>query len=143
MKVLCYIGIGSNLGDRRMNIETAIQTLRRTKGIKVGRVSRIYETEPVGGPPQSKYLNGAIEIETDLKPRRLLSELQKIEEDLGRKRTVKDGPRTIDLDILMCGDIEIDEPDLKIPHPKMKERDFVLKPLKDLGLTLHFNVVEM
>jgi len=126
-----------------MNIETAIQTLRRTKGIKVGRVSRIYETEPVGGPPQSKYLNGAIEIETDLKPRRLLSELQKIEEDLGRKRTVKDGPRTIDLDILMCGDIEIDEPDLKIPHPKMKERDFVLKPLKDLGLTLHFNVVEM
>ena len=139
----CYIGIGSNLGDRRMNIEAAIQNLRRAKRIKVSRISQIYETEPVGGPPQSRYLNGAIEIETDLEPKELLSELQKIEEDLGRKRTVKNGPRTIDLDILMCGDTEIDEPGLTIPHPKMKERDFVLKPLKDLGLSLHFNVVEM
>jgi len=126
-----------------MNIEAAIQNLRRAKRIKVSRISQIYETEPVGGPPQSRYLNGAIEIETDLEPKELLSELQKIEEDLGRKRTVKNGPRTIDLDILMCGDTEIDEPGLRIPHPKMKERDFALKPLKDLGLSLHFNVVEM
>ena len=139
----CYIGVGSNLGDRRMNIETAIQSLRRVERIKVNRTSQIYETEPVGGPSQPNYLNGAIETETDLEPRQLLSVLQKIEADLGRKRTAKDGPRTIDLDILMYGDIKIDEPDLKVPHPRMSVRDFVLKPLKDLGVTLHFNNVKM
>ncbi len=143
VKMRCYIGVGSNLGDRRKNIETAIQGLRQTERIEVNRVSQIYETEPVGGPTQPKYLNGAIEIETGLEPRQLLSVLQKIEGDLGRKRTVRNGPRIIDLDILICGDKKIDEHDLKIPHPRMDERDFVLKPLKDLGLSLHFNNVEV
>lgn len=128
----CYIGIGSNLGDRDKNIQDAIQKLRDTSGVEVKRVSRIYETDPVGGPPQPKYMNGVIEIETELEPRQLLFATQKIENELGRKRMMKDGPRTIDLDILAYGDKEINEPDLKIPHPRMKERDFVLKPLNDI-----------
>jgi len=134
VKMRCYIGVGSNLGDRRMNIETAIQNLRRTEGIKMNRVSQIYETEPVGGLPQPRYLNGAVEIETDLDPKQLLVAIQNIENSLGRERTIKNGPRTIDLDILTYGDRKIDEPDLKVPHPKMHKREFVLRPLRDLML---------
>ena len=96
------------------------------------KVSSIYETEPVGGPHQSKYLNGVIAINTELEPRQLLLVLQKIENQLGRQRSVKNGPRTIDLDILMYGEEKIDEPDLKVPHPRMREREFVLKPLRDI-----------
>jgi len=132
--MLCYIGIGSNLGDRAKYIENAIEKLKETKGIEVKRVSGIYETKPIGGPKQGKYLNGAIEIETQLEPRELMVKLQRIEKQLGRIRTVENAPRTIDLDILLYGDKKIDEPDLKIPHPKMHERDFVIKPLKDLGV---------
>lgn len=132
--MLCYIGIGSNLGDRKKFIDQAIQSLKETEGIKVKRISNIYETEPMGGPKQGKYLNGAIEIETRLEPRELLVKLKGIEEQLGRVRTVKNAPRTIDLDILLYGDKKIDEFDLKIPHPRMWEREFVMKPLKDLGI---------
>jgi 2-amino-4-hydroxy-6-hydroxymethyldihydropteridine diphosphokinase len=130
--VLCYIGIGSNLGDREKYIENAIEKLKNIEGVEVKRVSNIHETEPVGGPRQGKYLNAAIEIETGLKPRELLAKLQDIEKQLGRKRTVKNAPRTIDLDILLYGDNKIDEPDLKIPHPGMREREFVMKPLKEI-----------
>jgi 2-amino-4-hydroxy-6-hydroxymethyldihydropteridine diphosphokinase len=130
--MLCYISIGSNLGDRKKHIESAIEKLEETEKIEVKRVSGIYETKPVGGPKQGKYLNGAIEIETGLGPRELLTKLQDIEKQLGRKRTIKNGPRTIDLDILLYGDSNIDEPDLKIPHPRMRERDFVMKPLKEI-----------
>lgn len=128
----CYIGIGSNLGDRQGNIEAAIQKLKATKGIEVKKSSNIYETEPVGGPPQSKYCNGVIEIDTELEARQLLVALQKIENQLGRIRTVKNGPRVIDLDILMYGEKKVDEPDLKIPHPRMHEREFVQMPLREL-----------
>jgi len=130
--MLCYIGVGSNLGDRKKHIEDAIEKLKNIEGVEVKRVSSIYETEPVGGPKQGKYLNGAIEIETGLGPRELLGKLQDIEKKLGRKKTVKNGPRTIDLDILLYGDNKIDEPDLKIPHPNMREREFVMKPLKEI-----------
>lgn len=130
--MLCYIGIGSNLGDRKKHIENAIEKLKNIEGVEVKRVSGIHETEPVGGPKQGRYLNGAIEIETGLGPRELLRKLQDIEKELGRKRTVKNGPRTIDLDILLYGDNKIDEPDLKIPHPNMREREFVMKPLKEI-----------
>ncbi len=130
--MLCYIGIGSNLGDREKYIENAIEKLKNIEGVEVKRVSNIHETEPVGGPRQGKYLNAAIEIETGLKPRELLAKLQDTEKQLGRKRTVKDAPRTIDLDILLYGDNKIDEPDLKIPHPGMREREFVMKPLKEI-----------
>src|SRR3989338_1476813 len=115
--MLCYIGIGSNLGDRQRYIEDAVQRLRETKGIEVKRVSSIYETEPVGGPSQGKYLNAAIEIDTELSPRDLLTALLDIEKELCRVRTVKNAPRAIDLDILLYGDKNIDEPDLKITLP--------------------------
>jgi len=128
----CYIGIGSNLGDRERNIENAIQKLREASSIDIKRTSQVYETEPVGGGPQPRYLNGVIEIETGLAPRELLCILQRIESELGRVRLVKNGPRTIDLDILTYGEEKIDEPDLKVPHPKMGEREFVQRPLKDL-----------
>jgi len=131
--VNCYIGVGSNLGDRRGYIDKAIAALEKTDGIKVSRVSSIYETLPVGGPPQGRFLNGVIEIETCLKPRMLLSELNRIEVSLGRARTVKNGPRTIDLDILYYGDEDIKEDDLIIPHPKIDEREFVLRGLRELG----------
>jgi len=132
--MLCYIGIGSNLGDRQKYIESAIQKLKEIKGIAVKKASSLYETAPVGGPKQGKYLNGAIEIATDLGPRELLNVLQSIEKQLGRKRMIKDEPRTIDLDILLYGDENIDEPDLKIPHPRMAEREFVMKPLRELNV---------
>jgi 2-amino-4-hydroxy-6-hydroxymethyldihydropteridine diphosphokinase len=130
--MLCYIGIGSNLGDRLGYIESAIKKLKETDKIKINKISSIHETEPVGGPKQGKYLNAAIEIDTGLNPKELLARLQNIESQLGRKRTVKNAARTIDLDILLYGNDNIDEPDLKIPHPNMREREFVMKPLKEI-----------
>lgn len=131
--VTCYIGIGSNLGDRRAYIDKAIVELRNNKYIKVIKISSIYETDPVSDIPQGKFLNGVIEIETNLKTRPLLKELNGIEERLGRKRTLKNAPRTIDLDILYYGDEKISEKDLVIPHPKIEEREFVLRGLRELG----------
>ncbi|MBU4149720.1 MAG: 2-amino-4-hydroxy-6-hydroxymethyldihydropteridine diphosphokinase [Candidatus Omnitrophica bacterium] len=128
----CYIGVGSNLGDRQRNIEQAIEMLKANKGIEVKKVSPLYETDPVEGPEQPKYLNGAIEIETKLEPKELLDVIHDIEDLLGRKRIVRNGPRTIDLDILTYGDKRINKPDLKIPHPRMAEREFVQRPLSDL-----------
>lgn len=127
-----YIGIGSNLGDRKGYIERAIEILKTSSDIKVSKVSPLYETEPVNGPPQGKFLNGAIRIETDLSARGLLNRLMAIEKTLGRVRDIKNGPRTIDLDILTFGDQHIEEGDLIIPHPRMNERDFVKRPLADL-----------
>lgn len=129
----CYIGIGSNLGDRRQYIDKAIARMDDGPQVAVKRVSAIYETEPVGGIPQGKYLNGVIEIETDLAPRQLLARLNMIEEELGRERRVKNGPRTIDLDILYYGDERIEEEGLIVPHPKIEERGFVLRGLRELG----------
>ena len=130
--MLCYIGIGSNLGNREKYIEDAIKKLKNIESVEVKRISSIHETEPVGGPKQGKYLNGAIEIETALKPRELLLKLRDIENQLGRKWTIKNATRTIDLDILLYGGSNVDEPDLKIPHPNMREREFVMKPLKEI-----------
>jgi len=130
--MLCYIGIGSNLGDREKYIKNAIEKLKEIKGVEVKKVSNIYETEPVGGPKQGKYLNGVIGIETYLDPRELMIKLQEIEKQSGRIRSVKNAPRTMDLDILLYGDKKIDEPGLNIPHPRMCEREFVMKPLKEI-----------
>lgn len=130
---VCYIGIGSNLGDRRAYIDEAIRLLGSTKGISVKRVSSIYQTEPMGGPVQDKFLNGVIEIETELAPLELFKELAGIEAKLGRVRGVKNGPRTIDLDILYFGRENIDSADLVVPHPRIKDREFVLKGLRELG----------
>jgi 2-amino-4-hydroxy-6-hydroxymethyldihydropteridine diphosphokinase len=131
--ITCYVGIGSNLGDRRSYIDNAIERLRNSKHIRVTRVSEIYETDAVSEIPQGKFLNGVIEIETSLPPAALLKELNGIEEELGRKRTVKNAPRTIDLDILYYGEEFINHKDLTIPHPRIKEREFVLRGLRELG----------
>lgn len=127
-----YIALGSNLGDRHFNINKAIEYLKANQNIRVEKVSSIIETEPQGGPPQGKFLNAVVKIKTSLSCEELLRFLQDIENKLGRKRSIKNGPRTIDLDILLYGNKKIDEEDLKIPHPKMFERDFVLKPLLEI-----------
>lgn len=127
-----FIGIGSNLGDREKNIANAIDCLKNEPKITIEKISSIIETVPVGGPPQNKYLNGVIKISTVLSPENLLEVLQNIENKLGRKRSLRFGPRTIDLDILLYDDRIIDNPRLKIPHPRMYEREFVLKPLFEI-----------
>jgi 2-amino-4-hydroxy-6-hydroxymethyldihydropteridine diphosphokinase len=127
-----YIGIGSNLGNRLENINKAIEFLRENPGIEIVKISSIIETKPAGGPVQGDYLNGVIKIKTDLAANRLLLVLQGIERTLGRVRTEKNGPRTIDLDILLYGNEKINESGLKIPHPRMFERDFVMKPLLEI-----------
>lgn len=130
---ICYIGIGSNLGDRKAYIDRTIEELKKSPNVKVRRVSTVYETEPISDMPQGKFLNGVIEIETGLKAKMLLKELNRIEEKLERKRTLRNSPRTIDLDILYYGDEKINEKDLTIPHPRIEEREFVLRGLRELG----------
>ena len=132
MMEVAYIGIGSNLGDRKKTIELAIEHLRGTSSIIVEDVSSIYETDPVGGLPQGKFLNGVIRIRTELSPRVLLTRLKEIERELGREKTVRFGPRVIDLDILTYGNLNINEEDLTIPHPRMNERSFVLRGLMEV-----------
>jgi 2-amino-4-hydroxy-6-hydroxymethyldihydropteridine diphosphokinase len=131
---VCYLGIGSNLGNRRKNIELALSHLKKDRDIKVRKVSRLYETEAIGGPPQGKFLNGAIELDCKLSPQKLLHRLKGIELKLGRtKLQEKWGPRPIDLDILLFGDLVLKEKNLKIPHPLMDKRIFVLKPLCEIA----------
>jgi 2-amino-4-hydroxy-6-hydroxymethyldihydropteridine diphosphokinase len=131
--VLCYIGVGSNLGDREHSIKAALRKLKALTLTKVRRVSGVIESLPQGGPVQGPYLNAVVEIETDLGPYQLLAELQNIESALGRVRTIVNGPRTIDLDILTYGDICMEEEALCIPHPRIMEREFVLGPLREIA----------
>lgn len=129
-----FIGLGSNLGDRRKNIETAVEKLKRSPKINLIKVSGLLESDPVGGPPQGKFLDGAAEIDTNLSPRELLSLLKRIEREAGRVApSVKWGPREIDLDILLFGDLNIDEQNLKIPHPLLHLRRFMLEPLCEIA----------
>ena len=128
-----FVALGSNLGHREKHIEAALEKIHGVTGVRVRNVSSFYETQPVGGPPQGMYLNAVVEIECCLTPGELLSELQRIERELGRTRTVKDAPRTIDLDILLFGDKVIHEEGLQVPHPRMHERAFVLDPLHEIA----------
>ena len=132
MAIAC-IGIGSNLGDREANIDSAVEMIDNTPGLKVAAKSSLYETEPVGGPPQGKYLNGALKLECSLDPHELLKELNLIEARLGRIREGLNCPRTIDLDILLFDDVVINSESLTIPHPRMTERLFVLEPLAEIA----------
>ena len=131
-----YLSFGSNMGDRMAYIESAIEKLKNTPGIKVIRRSDIIETDPYGPVEQDKFLNGVLEIETYLTPEALLDALHVTEDALGRKRTVRWGPRTVDLDILLYDDLVMCTEDLVIPHPDMKNRDFVLKPLCEIAPNL-------
>lgn len=127
-----FIGVGSNLGDRINNIQNALKLLKKEK-IRILKQSTFIETKPVGGPKQGKFLNGVLEIETKLEPIKLLKTLKAIEKKLGRSKAVKNCPRIIDLDILLYEDKVIKSAKLTIPHPKMHERSFVIKPLKEIA----------
>lgn len=133
---LSYIGLGSNIGNREMMLASSIEKLGNSCMVKVTKRSKFYETKPVGGPPQSDFLNAALEIDTLLQPEELLGRLQEIENDLGRKREIKWGPRTIDMDILLYEDYIINSANLKIPHPLMHIRRFVLDPLSEIAPNL-------
>jgi dihydroneopterin aldolase/2-amino-4-hydroxy-6-hydroxymethyldihydropteridine diphosphokinase len=127
--VVCYLGVGSNLGNRRKNIQLALEEINHLKDTKVIRTSRLIGTKPVGGPRQGDFLNGVVVVKTKLTPLRLLKKLKDVEKLLGRRKTVRFGPRIIDLDILLYGDKKVRHKNLIIPHPRMFERDFVIKPL--------------
>lgn len=130
---ICYLGIGSNLGDKRENIKTAIKEINSLKNTKVIKTSKLIETKPQGGPlKQNDFLNGALKINTELSPGILLKQLKRIERGLGRKSTVRNGPRVIDLDILLYGNKIINTKRLIVPHPRMFERDFVITPLSEI-----------
>ncbi len=129
-----YLALGSNLGDRHGNIAKAIQKIGELIG-DVVRQSTLLETEPWGFDSNNRFVNGCVCVKTDLSPRELLQMTQLIEQELGRTIKSTDGKyhdRTIDIDILIYDDITVDEPDLKIPHPLMQDRDFVMVPLKEI-----------
>ncbi len=129
-----FVGLGSNLGDRESTLRAALGRLRGLPDVEVRRVSKLRDTDPVGPVDQPRFLNGVVELETDLPPRLLLGALLELERAFGRDRTVvpAQGPRTLDLDLLLHGDQTIEEPGLEIPHPRLHERRFVLEPLVEL-----------
>ncbi len=127
-----YLGIGSNLGERLGYLQLAVDHLAATDGVTVVGVSPVYETAPVGGPDQPDYLNAVVALDTALDPHELLRIAQGIEAEGERVRTVRWGPRTLDVDVLLVGDERVDTPDLVVPHPRMAERAFVVVPLADL-----------
>ena len=126
-----YVGLGSNLGDRSAHLLLGLSALSRLPDTHLLRLSPVYETEPVG-PPQPPYLNLVAELETELAPRALLLEMLRIERALGRERRERWGPRTLDLDLLLYGDLVLEEEGLTVPHPRLHQRAFVLVPLLDL-----------
>lgn len=129
-----YIGLGANLGDREETIRAALEALAAEDAIAVVAVSTLRETEPVGVGPQPVFLNGAAELETTLTARELLDRLLATEQRFGRVRVPGEhGPRTLDLDLLLYGDEQIDEPGLTVPHPRLLERAFVFEPLAEIG----------
>jgi 2-amino-4-hydroxy-6-hydroxymethyldihydropteridine diphosphokinase len=124
-----FLGLGSNLGDRAAHLRAAVAALP-----DVVAVSPVYETAPVGGPEgQPAYLNAVVELATPLEPRELLAWCRRLEAAAARERRERWGPRTLDVDVLLVGDLHVDEPDLQVPHPRMAERAFVLAPLADLA----------
>lgn len=129
--VRAFLALGSNLGDRLANLQRAVDLLVRP-GLAIVKSSRVFQTDPVGGPPQPDYLNAVVEARTSLSPRALLDACLDVEREMGRERIERWGPRVIDVDVLTYGDEEVTEPGLQIPHPRMHERGFVLIPLLEL-----------
>jgi len=129
-----YVALGSNLGDREAHLSAAIEALRARPGVRVAAVSTVYETAPVGPPPQGPYLNAVVHLATQLAPRALLDCLLEIEAAEGRRRSAgRWSARTLDLDLLFYGSLTLDEPGLCVPHPHLHERAFVLEPLCELA----------
>ncbi|MDN5347921.1 MAG: 2-amino-4-hydroxy-6-hydroxymethyldihydropteridine diphosphokinase [Clostridia bacterium] len=131
--VTAYLGLGSNLGDRMAYLRRAIDLLGQEEGMCVEQVSSWYETSPVGKADQAWFLNCVVKVATTLAPRQLLHTAQKIESLLGRVRLERWGPRTIDIDLLLYDEVSLNEPDLVLPHPRLLERAFVLKPLAEIA----------
>jgi 2-amino-4-hydroxy-6-hydroxymethyldihydropteridine diphosphokinase len=132
--VRAYVGLGSNLGDREATLRQALAALGEVPGIRIVAVSRLRETDPVGFLDQPRFLNGAAALETELSPRELLAALLEVERGLGRIRgDERYGPRTIDLDLLVYGDLALAEDGLEVPHPRLHERRFALEPLAELA----------
>lgn len=131
--IICYIGIGSNLGDALDNCREAVGLISRTEGISLERVSSFYKTEPVGIQLQDDFVNAVVEIKTTRGAAELLQMLQMLENGMGRTRTVRGGPRTIDLDLLFYGQQVINGEGLIVPHPEAHKRRFVLEPLCDIA----------
>lgn len=130
-----YVGLGSNLGDRERTIRRALDELAAEPGIRVLTVSTLIDTEPVGPVEQPRFLNGVVELETTLSARDLLALLLDVERRFGRRRegVPPQGPRTLDLDLLVYGEAEVAEPGLDLPHPRLHERRFVLEPLAEVA----------
>jgi len=128
-----YIGLGSNIGNRKENMRAVYGHIIAIRGIQPVRCSRFYETVPVGGPQQPMFLNAVLEVKTSLAPHELLKRFQRIEDLMGRTRSIKWGPRSIDIDILLYGDEIVDDEQLKIPHPLMHTRLFVLEPFVEIA----------
>ena len=129
-----YVGLGANVGNRRENLDRAVELLGAEPGVRVFAVSSVRETDPVGYEDQPRFLNAVCAVDTELGPRDLLERLLAIERALGRVRTgPRFGPRTIDLDLLLYGNETVDEPGLTVPHPRLAERLFVLEPLLELA----------
>lgn len=128
-----YIGLGANLGDRERTLRLAVDRLGQREAVEVVAVSELRETEPVGVVDQPRFLNGAVAVDTALTPRALLDVLLEVERGLGRVRDGERwGPRTVDLDLLLYGDLSVEEPGLSVPHPHLHERRFALEPLAEL-----------
>lgn len=129
-----YVGLGANLGDRERTLRDAVDALGAEDGIGVVAVSTLRETDPVGVGDQPRFVNGVVGLDTTLAARELLDRLLAIEQRFGRVRVLGEhGPRTLDLDLLLYGDEELDEPGLTVPHPRLHERRFVLEPLAELA----------
>lgn len=130
---VAFIGLGSNLGDRQANLMAAVSRLGLERSVRIVSLSSIYETKPVGRIEQPSFLNAVAKIETGLSPGELLDRMMTIENSLGRIRTVRWGPRTIDLDLLLYEDLILNSPGLILPHPEMTRRFFVLAPLAEIA----------
>ncbi|HZZ42610.1 MAG TPA: 2-amino-4-hydroxy-6-hydroxymethyldihydropteridine diphosphokinase [Tepidisphaeraceae bacterium] len=134
LAVVAYVALGSNLGDRQGTILEAVRRLRRYPGVEILQVSDLVENEAVGGPEGSPmFLNGVVGVRTTLSARELLEKLLEVERSLGRRREVLWGPRKIDMDLVLYGDLVIEEEGLVVPHPRMGERRFVLGPLGEIA----------
>lgn len=131
-ETLAYLGLGSNLGQREENVRRAVAALSSSPGVQVRGLSSLYETEPVGYAEQGWFINAVVEVSTTLEPRQLLGLVKKVEGQLGRKPSPRWGPRHIDIDILLYGEAQASSPELTIPHPRLRERLFVLLPLQEL-----------
>jgi 2-amino-4-hydroxy-6-hydroxymethyldihydropteridine diphosphokinase len=133
LEKIIFIGVGSNLGDKRKNINRALELLTGSSEVIFTKRSSFYQTDPVGYKEQDWFLNMVVEIATSLTPWELLNRLMAIENEMGRQREIHWGPRIIDLDILLYGQLKINSPDLQVPHPRLEERAFVVVPLAEIS----------